>query len=244
MFISDEVKLTQRTDTLSMNKCMVQGKSHMGPTMTSHWVKMRFSRLHWVFLLLLLSSLGLSSSQSFPNGVGELANDGCTCHGGASNITETSIIGLPVSFESNQTIDLALVIESSIEVQTDASQGGFRLLVSNGIIEFENLNQTQELEDGWTHTSEGNSYRVWNFSWTAPHDNSTIVEFIVYGNAVNGNENPMGDAWNSYGVTLPGSSFDGTLLQPDIDQTYSLTDFSIIIGGLFAILTCLYIVVK
>ena len=223
---------------------MVWGKSHMSTTMTSHWVKMRFSRLHLVFLLLLFSTHCFSSSQSYPSGVGEIADDGCTCHGIASNLTVISLIGLPVSFESNQTFDLVLVLESSIEVQTDASQGGFRLLVSDGTIEFENLNQTQELEDGWTHSSEGNTQRAWNFSWTAPHDNSTIVEFIVNGNAVNGNENPMGDAWNSYGVTLPGSSFDGTLLQPDIDQTYSLTDFSIIIGGLFAILTCLYIVVK
>jgi hypothetical protein len=244
MYISDEVKLAQRAEILSMNKCMAWGKSHMSPTMTSHWVKMRFSRLHWVFLLLLFSTLGFSSSQSYPSGVGEIANDGCTCHGVASNLSEISIIGLPVSFESNQTFDLVLLLESSIEVQTDVSQGGFRLLVSDGTIEFEDLNQSIELDDGWTHTEEGNAHRAWNLSWTAPQDNSTSVEFIVYGNAVNGNENPMGDAWDSYGVTLPGSSFDGTLLQPDIDQTYSVSDYSIIIGGLLAILTCLYIVVK
>tara|TARA_B110001452_G_C15212631_1_gene420582 strand:- start:1065 stop:1799 length:735 start_codon:yes stop_codon:yes gene_type:complete len=244
MFIPDEVKPTQRTDTLSMNKCMSHGKSHMSPTVTSHWVKMRFSRLHCIFVLLLFSSLGLSSSQSFPIGVGGSANDGCTCHGGSSNSTETSLIGLPVSFESNQTFEVTLVIESSIALQLNASQGGFRLLVSGGTVVFENYNESQEVDDGWTHTSEGSTQRAWNFSWTAPEDNTSTVEFIAVGNAVNGNGNSMGDGWDSYGVTIPGSSFDGTLIQPDVDQTYSLLEFSIIIAGLLAILCCLYIVVK
>lgn len=227
-----------------MNKCIEHGKSHMRPTMTSHRVKMRFNRLHCILVLLLFSSLGLSSSQSFPIGVGELANDGCACHGSASNSTESFLVGLPEFFESNQTFELTLVIESSIALQTNASQGGFRLLVSDGDIEFDNLNESQELEDGWTHTNVGNAQRTWNFTWTAPLDNASTVDFIVFGNAVNGNENPMGDAWNAYGVTIPGSSFDGALNQPDIDQTYSLIDYSIIIGGLLTILACLYIVVK
>ena len=227
-----------------MNKCMVDGKSHMSPTMTSHRVKMRFSRLHCILVLFLFSSLGLSSSQSFSIGVGESANDGCTCHGGASNSTESFLVGLPESFESNQTFELTLVIESSIDLLTNATQGGFRLLVSDGNIEFDNPNESKELEDGWTHTIEGNSQRTWNFTWTAPLDNASTVEFIVFGNAVNGNGNSMGDAWDAYGVTIPGSSFDGTLIQPDAEQTYSLTDYSIIIGGLLTILVCLYIVVK
>ena len=223
---------------------MLYGKSHMSPTMTSHWVKMRFSRLHCVLLLLLVSSLGFSSSQSFPIGVGESANDGCLCHEGASNSTETSLVGLPAFFESNQTYDLTLVIEGITPLQANSSQGGFRLLVSEGTVDFTNPNQTQELDGGWTHTSEGNAQRAWGFTWMAPSDNTTSVEFIAFGNAVNGNGNSMGDAWNSYGVTIPGTSFDGTLTQPDVDQTYSITDFSLIIGGLFAILACLYVVIK
>ena len=216
----------------------------MSPTMTSHWVQMRFSRLHCVLLLLLVSSLGFSSSQSFPIGVGESANDGCLCHGSASNSSESSLVGLPTTFESNQSFNLTLVIESNIAAQSNTSQGGFRLLVSGGTIEFSNPNEAQELDGGWTHTGEGNSQRAWNFTWVAPQENTSTVEFIVFGNAVNGNGNSMGDAWNSYGVTIPGSSFDGTLIQPDVDQSYSITDFSLIIGGLIAILVCLYIVVK
>ncbi|MEZ8008381.1 MAG: hypothetical protein QMC65_01920 [Candidatus Poseidoniaceae archaeon] len=216
----------------------------MSPTVTSLWVKMRFSRLHCVLFLLLVSSLGFSSSQSFPIGVGESANDGCLCHGSASNSSESSLVGLPTTFESNQSFNLTLVIESNIAAQSNTSQGGFRLLVSGGTIEFSNPNEAQELDGGWTHTGEGNSQRAWNFTWVAPQENTSTVEFIVFGNAVNGNGNSMGDAWNSYGVTIPGSSFDGTLIQPDVDQSYSITDFSLIIGGLIAILVCLYIVVK
>ena len=216
----------------------------MSPTVTSLWVKMRFSRLHCVLFLLLVSSLGFSSSQSFPIGVGESANDGCLCHGSASNSSESSLVGLPTTFESNQSFNLTLVIESNIAAQSNTSQGGFRLLVSGGTIEFTNPNEAQELDGGWTHTGEGNSQRAWNFTWVAPQENTSTVEFIVFGNAVNGNGNSMGDAWNSYGVTIPGSSFDGTLIQPDVDQSYSITDFSLIIGGLIAILVCLYIVVK
>jgi hypothetical protein len=223
---------------------MLYGKSHMSPTVTSLWVKMRFSRLHCVLFLLLVSSLGFSSSQSFPIGVGESANDGCLCHGSASNSSESSLVGLPTTFESNQSFNLTLVIESNIAAQSNTSQGGFRLLVSGGTIEFTNPNEAQELDGGWTHTGEGNSQRAWNFTWVAPQENTSTVEFIVFGNAVNGNGNSMGDAWNSYGVTIPGSSFDGTLIQPDVDQSYSITDFSLIIGGLIAILVCLYIVVK
>ena len=100
------------------------------------------------------------------------------------------------------------------------------------------------MDAGWTHTSEGNAYRSWNFTWTAPEDNTSSVEIIVHGNAVNNNENPLGDEWNSLGVTIPGSSFDGTLTQPNVNQSYSLTDYSIIIGGLIAILGFLYVAIK
>ena len=223
---------------------MIRGKSHMSPTMTSCWVKMRFSRLHCVFVLLLFSTLGITSIQSYPNGVGESADNGCMCHGSASNSTEISLIGMPTFFESNQTFHLTLQINSSVAAQSETVQGGFRLLVSDGIIEFENQSQAQEMDAGWTHTSEGNAYRSWNFTWTAPEDNTSSVEIVVHGNAVNNNENPLGDEWNSFGVTIPGSSFDGSLIQPDVNQSYSLTDYSIIIGGLIAILGFLYVAIK
>jgi hypothetical protein len=166
------------------------------------------------------------------------------CHGSASNSTEISLIGIPTFFESNQTFHLSLEINSSVAAQSETVQGGFRLLVSDGIIEFENESQAQEMDAGWTHTSKGNAYRSWNFTWTAPEDNTSSVEIVVHGNAVNNNENPLGDDWNSFGVTIPGSSFDGTLIQPDVNQSFTLTDYSIIIGGLIAILGFLYVAIK
>ncbi len=204
---------------------------------------MRFSRLHWVFLLLFFSSLGLSVSQSFPAGVGQSANNGCLCHGSASNATETTLIGLPTVFESNQTYNITVHIQSTVE-QSNDSQGGFRLLVNTGTVEFENQSHAQQIDDGWTHTSAGNAQRAWNFTWTSPLDNTTSAEFVVYGNAVNGNQNSMGDHWDGYGITIPGSSFDGDLIQPTVDQPFKITDYSIIIGGLFAILILFYFVVK
>ena len=204
---------------------------------------MGFSRLHWVFVLLLFSSLGLSVSQSIPTGVGQSANNGCLCHGSASNATETTLIGLPAVFESNQTYNLTVHIQSTVE-QSNDSQGGFRFLVNAGTVMFENQSHVQQIDDGWTHTSEGNAQRVWNLTWTSPLDNTTSAEFIVYGNAVNGNQNSMGDHWDGFGITVPGSSFDGDLVQPIVDQPYNVTDYSIIIGGLLTILILFYFVVK
>ncbi len=223
---------------------MRQGKSHMSPTMTCCWVKMRLSRLHLGLLILFVSSLGLTPSQSYPMGIGESADGGCLCHGSASNTTEISLIGVPTLFESNQTFNLTLEINSSIDVHSENAQGGFRLLVSAGTIEFENETQVQNLDAGWTHTSEGNTHRWWNFTWTAPEDNTSAVEIIAHGNAVNGNQNQFDDAWNSYGITIPGSSFEGTIIQLNLNQSYSLIDYSIIIGGIIAILGFLYFAIK
>ena len=181
--------------------------------------------------------------QSIPSGIGESANNGCLCHGSASNATETTVTGIPEIYESNQTYNLTILIQSSVE-QSNASQGGFRLLVNTGFIAFENQNHAQQIDNGWTHTSEGNAQRTWNFTWTAPSDNTSSTEFIVYGNAVNGNQNSMGDHWDGFGITVPGSGFDGNLEQPTVEQPYELIDFSIIIGGLIAILVFFYVVMK
>ena len=54
----------------------------------------------------------------------------------------------------------------------------------------------------------------------------------------------MGDHWDGYGITVPGSSFDGDLIQPTVEQPYKIMDYSVIIGGLFAILVMFYFVVK
>ena len=76
--------------------------------------------------------------------------------------------------------------------------------MSSGELVFNDTIATQILEDGWTHTEEGNKLREWNFTWVSPMDNTSYVEFKIYGNAVNGNGNPYGDEWNSIVIKIPG----------------------------------------
>ena len=50
------------------------------------------------------------------------------------------------------------------------------------------------MDGGLTHTSDGNMQRSWNFTWTAPADDSVTVTMRIYGNAVNG-DGSGGDHW-------------------------------------------------
>jgi len=81
----------------------------------------------WASMLLVL--LFAPSISSLPAGVGEMGNEGCLCHEGASEATIVLISGLPEEFESNTTYNLSLQIESSIEPRSDSHQGGFRFFV-------------------------------------------------------------------------------------------------------------------
>ena len=46
------------------------------------------------------------------------------------------------------------------------------------------------------HQESSNQQRIWNFSWPSPDDNTTMAKLLVYGNAVNGNQQQTGDNWN------------------------------------------------
>jgi hypothetical protein len=53
-------------------------------------------------------------------------------------------------------------------------------------------------------------------------DNTSYVEFNIYGNAVNGNGNPYGDEWNSLLVKVPGvENYD------DLSTESSLYEFEL-----------------
>jgi hypothetical protein len=168
--------------------------------------QMRISRgspsMVWASMLLVL--LFAPSISSLPSGVGEMANDGCLCHGGASEATVVFISGLPVEFESNTTYNLSLQIDSSIEPSQDSHQGGFRFNVQGGgMVQFENTSEVQILEDGWTHDLAGTYQRQWNLTWTSPENSTEPVNFSLVGNAVNGNEQSDGDAWSLYDLSIP-----------------------------------------
>ena len=178
------------------------------------------------FYLLIIFSLVviIPPSDSFPNGVGKAGSNGCLCHGANSDLTSLEIEGLPDKFDSNTTYDLKLIITSEIDIASEnSSKGGFRINISHGMINFENDSHGKFLEDSWTHTEEGNKYRIWNFSWTSPEDNSSSVEFRIYGNAVNGNGNPYGDAWNYLDFKIGGVEYFDDLSVREKDyqiQTY------------------------
>ena len=189
------------------------------PAFSIEMKQMRISRgstsMLWASMLLVL--LFAPSISSLPTGVGEMANEGCLCHGGASEATVVLISGLPGEFESNTTYNLSLQIDSSIEPSADSHQGGFRFYVQGGgTVQFENSSEVQFLEDGWTHDLAGTHQRQWNLTWTSPENLTDPVKFSLVGNAVNGNEQSDGDGWSSHVVTIP--HVDGPPVEGDVSN--------------------------
>tara|TARA_B100001287_G_C22668416_1_gene523992 strand:+ start:1533 stop:2174 length:642 start_codon:yes stop_codon:yes gene_type:complete len=192
----------------------------------------RVSYLLLVFSLIVI----IPSSDSFPNGVGKEASSGCLCHGANSEITYLEIDGLPEKFESNTSYNLNLKIISQIEIASEnSSKGGFRINVSHGVIIFENTSHGSFVEDSWTHTEEGNKFRAWNFTWISPQDNSSSVEFKIFGNAVNGNGDPYGDSWNYLDFKLGGVEYFDDLSVKEKDyqiQNYEAVILAVVFLGL------------
>ena len=166
-----------------------------------------------LFFILLFSS---PLAQSIPSGVGDMGTEGCLCHGTKSPLTSVIIDGIPTQWSSNNSYEMSIIINSSIEIsdEENARLGGFRLTVNGGEIIFAENNRTQVINDGYTHTSQGNQYRQWNFTWIAPSSNDSTVDFIVLGNAVNSNDQATGDAWNYYSTTVAGEGYTGVIEQP------------------------------
>lgn len=166
--------------------------------------------MRWRFTLSCLFFLLIGSSSSLTQashlGVGDAANEGCQCHA-YSSATEIFLEGIPQRFESNATLNVTLRIESDIELNEGNHAGGFRLEYigegSIGILD----EATTQFQDGYlTHTVNGSMHRSWQFEWKTPENNSTIVEFKIFANAVNGNNQPTGDGWSSLSMTVPGVS--------------------------------------
>ena len=64
--------------------------------------RMRFSPQRFLHLVIILAILlAIPVTQSYPNGVGEVANDGCVCHGVIRETTDVNVEGLPTKYESN-----------------------------------------------------------------------------------------------------------------------------------------------
>lgn len=164
----------------------------------------------WLATLVFLATVSASHwAVAAPSGLGAEANEGCLCHTPDST-TNVVLSGLPDAYEANTGYELVLTVMSSIEAEENASQGGFRLLISNGTLVV-NDSSIQELDNGWTHTEAGSHQRSWALTWFSPDDNTSRTDFTVHGNAVNGNNAQTGDAWNTLEVVVPGVAFEGEL---------------------------------
>lgn len=194
-----------------------------------------------MFVLALLAQVAVSA----PSGIGSSANEGCLCHGESNSNTIVEVRGLPEYFESNTSYDFSIEVSSlTILPNANGERGGFRMLVTGGSIDFnESEGMIQQLDDGWTHTETGNKVRMWNFSFTSPESNASVVDFTIYGNAVNGNQASSGDEWNSLEIRLPGLQYDGELLGQQADE-FNPLDYTVGIVSMIVLLGLLIITLR
>jgi len=167
-----------------------------------------------IVMVAMLALVATPSMNSLPAGIDSQGDGGCTCHGDSNSATSIVVEGLPDNFTAGQSYDFTLtVVNDGMDLWKDGDaaagwngrSGGFRVIVSEGTLTGDS-SLTQEMKGGLTHTSAGNSVRSWNLTWTAPGDDSKIVEFTFLGNAVNGGDSSNGDAWNSINMEVLGAN--------------------------------------
>lgn len=180
-------------------------------------------RRHALLILLmavLLSAVGTSRE----SGIDSDGNDGCNCHGVRGEL-EITLTGLPDSFESSKTYELIVEFGG-----VNDAAAGFRLVVDGGSIESSDSG-VQYLDGGWTHTLEGNTNSVWNLTWIAPEDNSTVSTFVLHVNDADGNGEYTGDEWDSRSYAVAGVGHQGEVEAPELADG-SMTTIELVIAGL------------
>ena len=198
------------------------------------------------FPFLIALVLFLPWASSAPQGIGEIAGGGCICHGSQDVSTELIVLGLPSQFESNTSYDFSLEVRSSkVSISPGKEAGGFRIDISSGDIEFnKTLGHIQELEEGWTHTNSGNKVRVWNFTYISPVDNTTYTDLTINANAVNGNGQSTGDAWNSSVIRIPGTAYVGDIEPPLSVDSLDALDYTVGSIALVGLLLVAIIIIR
>ena len=176
-------------------------------------------------LALLFILVLAGQSYAFPTGADDRGDNGCLCHGGSDDSTTVTLTGLPEMYNSSQEYNVTLTIESPVEM--NEVQGGFRILVSHGEIVGEGW---QDIDNGYTHTSEINDRRVWDAVWIAPEETDKLATFVIHGNAVNGNDEASGDEWDSQSIAVPGPDYTGDVAAPELSS--SPNNFKLAIGGI------------
>ena len=198
------------------------------------------------FLLPLVFVLLLPWASSAPQGIGDIAGQGCICHGSLDASTELILVGLPAEFESNTSYNFSLEVRSSkVSISPGQEAGGFRIDISSGDLKFNNtVGHIQELEKGWTHTDSGNKVRVWNFVYISPSDNTTFTDLTINANAVNGNDQSTGDAWNGTIIRIPGTAYVGNLEPPMKEESLGTLDYAVGSTALVGLLALVFIIIK
>lgn len=193
----------------------------------------------------MLLFLPVNYVDGFPNGVGEIGNEGCLCHGDSNPNTGIILSGLPEKFASNTNYSLTLELSNEVILPTtESAQGGFRIILDGGTLFFEN-DTGQLIDDGWTHRESSNQQRIWNLTWLSPNDNTTMSKFIVYGNAVNGNQLPSGDNWYVMESYVPGEqNFDPIPNSLIIEHELELFDKLMLTLGLLALVYISFRMIK
>ena len=176
-------------------------------------------------LALLFILVLVGQSYAFPTGADDRGDNGCLCDGGSDDSTTVTLTGLPGMYNSSQEYNVTLTIESPVEM--NEVQGGFRILVSHGEIVGEGW---QDIDNGYTHTSEINDRRVWDAVWIAPEETDKLATFVIHGNAVNGNDEASGDEWNSQSIAVPGPNYTGEVEAPELSSAPN--NFKLAIGGI------------
>jgi hypothetical protein len=135
---------------------------------------------------------------AYSGGITGVTSSGCTCHGAQSSATTLSLSGNTTT-RAGQTLNLTVVVAHSSQqaagvniavkdqqgqnVGTLAPATGSGLQLSNGELTHQ---QPKTMSNGQA---------AFSFTWTAPSTPGTYT-LRAAGNAVNGNGNTSGDAWN------------------------------------------------
>ena len=181
-------------------------------------------------LLLVTILLLFSNVSARPGGIDDLGNNGCACHGGSDDDVIINITGLPEEYEPNISYNVSIKISSPVVSISDV-EGGIRILFNHGEITTDDLHK---MGKGWSQMNSTNDRLEWNLIWTAPVEADLLIEVIVHGNTVNGDDSSGGDRWASYGMSIPGPEYDGDSSNPKFGGEMNPSE--IIVGSLAIVL--------
>lgn len=141
-----------------------------------------------------------------PEGIGSIADKGCVCHGDLDANVIIEITGFPEVYVPSQVYNISISADGSSKDSVGNTSGGFRALIDSGILEIEG---SQEIENGLTHTIESNKQRMWNGTWIAPSNDDEGINLILHINLVNGDDTTSDDEWNTRTIFVSGPEYVG-----------------------------------